>query len=297
MAETVLGIIGGSGLYQIPGLEEARWQAVETPWGPPSDEILTGRIGGMRLCFVPRHGRGHRHAPSDLPYRANIDAMKRLGVTDLVSLSACGSFREEMAPGDFVVLDQFVDRTVARPSSFFGSGCVAHVSLAHPVCARLSQAAARAARAAGVRVHEGGTYLAMEGPQFSTRAESRIWREVWGCDVVGMTAMPEARLAREAEIHYASVAMITDYDSWHPEHGSVDITEIVATMQANAGAARALVAALPGLLEGARAPCLERCDRALEHALLTAPEARDPALLARLDAVAGRVLNHNEGDA
>ncbi|ETX26763.1 S-methyl-5'-thioadenosine phosphorylase [Roseivivax isoporae] len=285
-----LGIIGGSGVYDLDGLEDAAWTTVGTPWGDPSDSILTGRLGGIDMAFLPRHGRGHVHAPAEVPYRANIDALKRLGVTDLVSVSACGSFREEMAPGDFVIVDQFIDRTVARPASFFGTGCVAHVSLAHPTCPRLSAAAAAAARAAGVRVHEGGTYLAMEGPQFSTRAESLMYRDAWGADVIGMTNMPEARLAREAEICYASVAMVTDYDCWHPDHDAVDVAAVVATLGANAASARALVAGLPGQLGPDRPPCPHGCDRALEHAIITAPGARDPAVLARLDAVAGRVL-------
>jgi len=290
MTETMIGVIGGSGLYDIAGLEGAAWQKVPTPWGETSDEILTGRLGGVAMAFLPRHGRGHVHSPSSVPYRANIDALKRLGVTDVISLSACGSFREEMAPGDFVVIDQFIDRTFAREKSFFGAGCAAHVSVAHPTCARLGDACAAAAHAAGVRVHRGGTYLAMEGPQFSTLAESRMYREVWGADVVGMTNMPEAKLAREAELCYASVAMVTDYDSWHPRHGEVDIGQIIATLQGNADKGRALAGGLPGLLGVARAACPHRCDRALDFAILTAPEARDPDVLARLDAVAGRVL-------
>ena len=284
-----LGIIGGSGVYEIEGLEEARWQEGSSPWGAPSDAILTGRLDGMELAFLPRHGRGHVHAPSDVPYRANIDALKRLGVTDLVSVSACGSFREEMAPGDFVVLDQFIDRTRARPASFFGAGCVAHVSLAHPTCPHLSEACAAAAEAAGVTVHRGGTYLAMEGPQFSSLAESRMYRD-WGCDVIGMTNMPEARLAREAELCYAAVAMITDYDSWHPDHGAVEITAILATLKGNSAAARRLIAGLPAWRAAAESACPAGCDHALDHAIMTAPDRRDPALLARLDAVAGRVL-------
>lgn len=286
----MIGIIGGSGIYEIAGLENAAWQQVDTPWGAASDAILTGRLGGMDMAFLPRHGRGHVHAPSDIPYRANIDALKRLGVTDIISLSACGSFRDDMAPGDFVIIDQFIDRTFARDKSFFGKGCVAHVSLAEPVCARLAQHCHDAASELGLRAHMGGTYLAMEGPQFSTLAESRLYRDVWGCDVIGMTNMPEAKLAREAEICYASVAMITDYDSWHPDHGAVDITQITRTMAENAAHARALVAQLPGLI-GTRAPCPHGCDHALDHALMTAPDKRDPALLARLDAVAGRVLS------
>lgn len=288
--QTRIGIIGGSGLYQLDSLQNPEWVSVATPWGDPSDQILTGVLDGVPMAFLPRHGRGHVHAPSGVPYRANIDALKRLGVTDVISVSACGSFREEMAPGDFVIVDQFIDRTVGRVSSFFGSGCVAHVSLAHPTCARLSAACAQAARAAGVRVHEGGTYLAMEGPQFSTLAESRLYREVWGCDVIGMTNMPEAKLAREAELCYASVAMVTDYDCWHPDHDQVDVAQVIATLGGNAAHARALVAGLPSLLGAARAPCPYGCDRALDHAIMTAADKRDPALIARLDAVAGRVL-------
>ncbi len=288
--EISIGVIGGSGLYEIEGLENPEWVTVESPWGAPSDAILTGVLDGVKMAFLPRHGRGHVHSPSSVPYRANIDAMKRLGVTDLVSVSACGSFREEMAPGDFVIVDQFIDRTFAREKSFFGAGLVAHVSLAHPTCARLSAACRLAGEAAGIKVHMGATYLAMEGPQFSTVAESKMYRESWGADVIGMTNMPEAKLAREAELCYASVAMITDYDSWHPDHGAVDISEIIATLTGNADKARSLVARLPALLGTTRAPCQHGCDRALEYALLTAPDARDPALLARLDAVAGRVL-------
>ncbi|MDX5413390.1 MAG: S-methyl-5'-thioadenosine phosphorylase [Rhodobacterales bacterium] len=288
--QTRIGIIGGSGLYQLDSLQNPEWVSVSTPWGAPSDQILTGVLDGVPMAFLPRHGRGHVHAPSDVPYRANIDALKRLGVTDVISVSACGSFREDMAPGDFVIVDQFIDRTRGRVSSFFGSGCVAHVSLAHPTCPRLSAACATAARAAGVTVHEGGTYLAMEGPQFSTLAESRMYREVLGCDVIGMTNMPEAKLAREAELCYASVAMVTDYDCWHPDHDQVDVAQVIATLGGNAAHARALVAGLPALLGAARAPCPHGCDRALEHAIMTAPDKRDPALIARLDAVAGRVL-------
>jgi len=288
--DTVIGVIGGSGLYEIAGLEAAEWVSVETPWGTPSDQILTGRLDGVAMAFLPRHGRGHVHSPSTVPYRANIDALKRLGVTDVISVSACGSFREEMAPGDFVIVDQFIDRTFAREKSFFGTGCVGHVSVAHPVCPRLSAACLAAARDLGLRVHNGGTYLAMEGPQFSTLAESRMYRS-WGCDVIGMTNMPEAKLAREAELCYASVAMITDYDSWHPDHGAVDITQIIQTLGKNADHARGLVARLPALLGAEREPCPHGCDRALDYAIMTAPGMRDPALLARLDAVAGRVLN------
>ena len=290
MSDTMIGVIGGSGIYEIEGLEDASWDAVATPWGDPSDQILTGTLDGVKMAFLPRHGRGHVHSPTSVPYRANIDALKRIGVTDVISVSACGSFREEMAPGDFVIVDQFIDRTFAREKSFFGPGCVAHVSVAHPTCPRLSAACLTAARDAGVTVHEGGTYLAMEGPQFSTLAESKMYRESWGCDVIGMTNMPEAKLAREAELCYASVAMVTDYDSWHPDHGEVDVTKIIETLLGNATKGREMVGRLPALLGAERAPCPHGCDRALEYAILTAPEKRDPEVLARLDAVAGRIL-------
>jgi 5'-methylthioadenosine phosphorylase len=285
----MIGVIGGSGVYQIDGLEGASWVRVKTPWGDPSDEVLVGRLDGVPLAFLPRHGRGHVHSPTEVPYRANIDALKRLGVTDLISVSACGSFREAFAPGDFVIVDQFIDRTFARSKSFFGTGCVAHVSLAHPTCPRLGAACAAAAQAEGITVHHGGTYLCMEGPQFSTLAESRLYRG-WGCDVIGMTNMPEAKLAREAELCYASVAMVTDYDCWHPDHGAVDVAKVIAVLTGNAARARGMVARLPALLGPVRAPCPHGCDRALDFALITAPERRDPALLAKLDAVAGRVL-------
>ncbi len=290
MAERMVGVIGGSGLYEVEGLAQPHWRTVETPWGAPSDSVLTGRLDGVAMAFLPRHGRGHPLDPASVPYRANVAAMKMLGVTDLVSVSAVGSFREAMKPGDFVIVDQFIDRTKGRAQSFFGPGCVAHVSLAHPTCRRLMDAAEAAAAAAGATVHRGGTYLAMEGPQFSTLAESRLYREVWGADVIGMTNMPEARLVREAEICYASVAMVTDYDSWHPDHGEVEVTEILKTAAANAETARRMLAALPGLL-GPHAPCPEGCDRALQHAIITARDARDPEMVGRLRPIAGRVLN------
>ena len=286
----MIGVIGGSGVYQIDGLEGASWVRVKTPWGKPSDEVLVGRLDGTAMAFLPRHGRGHVHAPSDVPYRANIDALKRLGCTDVVAVSAVGSLREDYRPGDFVIVDQYIDRTFARPKSFFGSGCVAHVGFAHPTCPRLSAACAAAARAAGVTLHASATYVAMEGPQFSTLAESRMYRS-WGADIIGMTGMPEAKLAREAELCYASVAMVTDYDCWHPGHDAVDVAQVIRTLTANAGNARALVARLPALLGADRAPCPHGCDRALDMALMTAPDKRDPDLLARLDAVAGRVLS------
>jgi 5'-methylthioadenosine phosphorylase len=288
--QTKVAIIGGSGLYDIEGLQNPKWVDVDSPWGAPSDAILTGELGGVDVAFLPRHGRGHVHSPSTVPYRANIDALKRLGCTDVISVSACGSFCEDMAPGDFVIVSDFIDRTFAREKSFFGTGCVAHVSVAHPVCARLGDAVELAARAAGVTIHRGGTYLAMEGPQFSSLAESKLYREVWGCDVIGMTNMPEAKLAREAELCYASVAMITDYDSWHPDHGSVDISDIIATLGANSKAAKSMVVDIAARLGQTHEACPCGCDRALDFAIMTAPEARDPALLAKLDAVAGRVL-------
>ncbi len=288
--QTMIGVIGGSGVYEIDGLSDANWQTVETPWGKPSDQVLTGSLDGVKMAFLPRHGRGHVHSPTTVPYRANIDALKRIGVTDVISVSACGSFREEMAPGDFVVVDQFIDRTIAREKSFFGTGCVAHVSVAHPTCSRLSDACFKATTDQGVTVHMGGTYLAMEGPQFSSLAESKMYRESWGADVIGMTNMPEAKLAREAELCYASVAMITDYDSWHPDHGEVEVSEIIKILTGNADNARGLVTRLPNLLGADRPPCPHGCDRALEYAVMTAPDARDPGLVAKLDAVAGRIL-------
>lgn len=290
MADAMIGVIGGSGLYAIEGLENPQWRVVESPWGTPSDAILTGRLGGTPVAFLPRHGRGHRLSPTDIDYRANIDALKRLGVTDILSVSACGSFREALAPGDFVLVDQFIDCTENREKSFFGRGCVAHVSMAEPACPRLRSELATAAEAAEIKLHVGGTYLAMEGPQFSTLAESRMYRQQWDADVIGMTNMPEAKLAREAEICYATVAMVTDYDSWHPDHGEVDITAILEVMHANVAKARDLIAAVMPRLGGPRAPCPYGCDRALEYAIITAEEARDPARLAKLDAVAGRVL-------
>jgi 5'-methylthioadenosine phosphorylase len=287
--QTMIGVIGGSGLYQIDGLEGASWVKVKTPWGTPSDEVLVGRLDGVPMAFLPRHGRGHVHSPTSVPYRANIDALKRLGCTDVISVSACGSFREEYAPGDFVIVDQFIDRTFAREKSFFGTGCVAHVSLAHPTCPRLGAACAEAAQAQGITVHRTGTYLCMEGPQFSTLAESRLYRS-WGCDVIGMTNMPEAKLAREAELCYASVAMVTDYDCWHEDHGAVDVAQVIAVLTGNAAKARGMVARLPALLGADRNPCPHGCDRALDFAIMTSPDKRDAELVAKLGAVAGRVL-------
>ena len=286
----VIGIIGGSGIYEVEGLENPQWVSIDSPFGAPSDSLLIGHLNGIKMVFLPRHGRGHTQSPSTINYRANIDILKRAGVTDIISMSACGSFREEMAPGDFVIIDQFIDRTFAREKSFFGPGCVAHVSVAHPTCTRLGQACFNAAKEQGVNVHMGGTYLAMEGPQFSTLAESKLYREVWGCDVIGMTNMPEAKLAREAEICYASVAMITDYDSWHPDHGEVDVNNIIKTLMGNANNAKELVTRLSKLLSKERPVCTQGCDRALEFAILTQVNAQDPKIIAKLDAVAGRVL-------
>ncbi len=288
MTQTVLGIIGGSGVYDIE-MDGAVWTAIASPWGEPSDEVRTGEIDGLKVVFLPRHGRGHRLSPTGINYRANIDVMKRAGVTDLVSLSACGSFRDELAPGTFVVVDQFIDRTFAREKSFFGNGCVAHVSVAEPVSPILAGHVEAAALSAGIPVRRGGTYLAMEGPQFSSIAESRMYR-TWGCDVIGMTNMPEAKLAREAEICYSTVAMVTDYDSWHSDHGTVDVTSILEVMQGNSANAKLLVTALAKALPQEHEACPVGSDTALEYALLTAPEARDAELMKKLDAVAGRVL-------
>ncbi len=287
--QPVIGIIGGSGLYDIPGLERKSWRRVETPWGDPSDELLEGWLGGVRCVFLPRHGRGHRLGPSDLNYRANIDALKRVGVTDVLSLSAVGSLKEELPPGHFVIVDQFIDRSFARAKSFFGAGCVAHVSVADPVCPRLGDALHVAAKDIGLPVTRGGTYLVMEGPQFSSKAESKLYRG-WDCSVIGMTNMPEAKLAREAELCYATVAMVTDYDCWHPSHGNVTVDMVVKVLLENADRARDLVAAVVPVIGAPRGLCPAGCDRALDHALITAPQARDPAILAKLDVVAGRML-------
>ena len=292
MADTidpVVGIIGGSGLYNIAGLEEQEWRRVDTPWGAPSDALLFGRLDGIRCVFLPRHGRGHPLSPSSLNYRANIDALKRSGVTDVLSLSAVGSLREELPPGHFVIVDQFIDRSFAREKSFFGAGCVAHVSVADPVCPRLGDALQAAAEALGLPVTRGGTYLVMEGPQFSTRAESQLYRS-WGCSVIGMTNMPEAKLAREAEINYATVAMVTDYDCWREGHDAVTVDAVIRVLLENADKARDLVRAVLPAIGAPRGLCRAGCDRSLDHALITAPDRRDPALLAKLDAVAGRVL-------
>ncbi len=289
MSAPVIGIIGGSGLYEIAGLADPVWRRIESPFGATSDEFCFGTLDGHQLVFVPRHGRGHPLPPSQINFRANLDALKRCGVTDIVSLSAVGSLREDLAPGDFVVIDQFIDRTFARAKSFFEAGCAAHVSMARPVCGRIGDTLLAAGAAAGIALKRGGTYLVMEGPQFSTLAESRLHR-AWGCDVIGMTNMPEAKLAREAEICYATVAMVTDYDCWHPGHDAVTVEMIMGVLTANAEAAKTLVRQVVPQLAVHPGPCSQGCQRALDHALITAPERREPALLARLDAVAGRVL-------
>ncbi len=290
MSEWVIGILGGSGLYDMEALENHEWISIETPWGMPSDDILFAELAGVKLRFIPRHGRGHRLSPSDVNYRANIDALKRAGCTDLLSISAVGSLKEAYAPGHFVMVDQFIDRTFKREKSFFGTGMVAHVSTADPVCMRLSGLAGDAAEKAGATVHRGGTYLAMEGPQFSTKAESHMYRQ-WGCDVIGMTNMPEAKLAREAELPYATMAMVTDYDCWHPDHGNVDVASVIAVLMQNADTARAAVKELVGVLaKTPRTASPQGIETNLDVAMITSPEARDPKLLAKLDAVAGRVL-------
>jgi 5'-methylthioadenosine phosphorylase len=286
---TVLGVIGGSGLYAIEGLKDARTEDIISPWGVPSDVVVRGRLGDVDLVFLPRHGRGHALSPSEINYRANIDVLKRAGVTDIISISAVGSLKEELPPGTFVIVDQFIDRTFARAKSFFGRGIVAHVGMGHPVCPKLADALEAAARGLRIPCQRGGTYLVMEGPQFSTQAESNLYRS-WGCAVIGMTNMPEAKLAREAEIPYATVAMVTDYDCWHPDHDHVDVATVVRVMNENASHARALIRAVAPMLGPYRVPSPLGIERVLDTAIITSPEARDPALAAKLDAVAGRVL-------
>jgi len=289
MARAVLGVIGGSGVYDLPGLKDVREERITSPWGEPSDALRMGRIGPTDVVFLPRHGRGHRYSPSDINYRANIDVMKRAGVTDIVSVSACGSFRPELAPGVFILVDQFVDRTHKRESSFFGQGCVAHVSMAHPVGPKLQQRIADAAAAEGIQVQRGGTYVCIEGPQFSSFAESMTYKNL-GYSVIGMTNMPEAKLAREAEITYATIAMVTDYDCWHPEHDAVDVAAVIAVARQNAEKAARLIARVARDFPAEHEPCPVRSDRALDGAIMTAPSARDPDLLRKLDAVAARIL-------
>jgi 5'-methylthioadenosine phosphorylase len=290
---TTLGVLGGSGVYDIAGLENPTWRRVVSPFGETSDEFLFGMLDGLEVVFVPRHGRGHRHSPSSINYRANIDALKRSGVTDLLSVSACGSLREDLPPGHFVLVDQFVDRTIARQSSFFGEGLVAHISMAHPTCDRLANFAHQCAAEAAIPVRRGGTYLAMEGPQFSSLAESRIYRS-WECDVIGMTNMPEAKLAREAEMCFLTVAMVTDFDCWHPDHAHVQVADVIRVLNENAEKAKQLIRLLARRLRDDRPNlCPHGCDRALDVALVTAPGARDPSMVAKLDAVAGRALGRS----
>jgi len=289
MSQASIGIIGGSGVYDIEGLTNQRWERVESSFGTASDELLFGELNGEKLAFLPRHGRGHKLPPSEVNYRANIDVLKRVGVTDVISVSAVGSLREDLPPGTFVIVDQFIDRTFEREKSFFGSGLVAHVSMAHPVCSRLGDHIAAAAKAAGIDAVRGGTYLVMEGPQFSTLAESNLYRN-WGCEVIGMTNMPEAKLAREAELCYATVAMVTDYDCWHPDHDHVSVEQIIKVLLANADKAKMLVShTVPRIAVDAKA-CECGCRSALQYALITSPEARDAAMVEKLQAVAGRML-------
>ncbi|MFO1133009.1 MAG: S-methyl-5'-thioadenosine phosphorylase [Hyphomicrobiales bacterium] len=288
MASSVLGIIGGSGIYDIP-MDNARWEKLASPWGEPSDAVRRGEIDGLPVVFMPRHGRGHVYSPSSINYRANIDVLKRTGVTDLYSLSAVGSLHEDLAPGTFVLVDQFIDRTFAREKSFFGTGCVGHVAFSHPVSPVLQDIAEAALKSEGITHARGGTYMVMEGPQFSTLAESQLYRS-WGAKVIGMTNMPEAKLAREAEISYCTIAMVTDYDCWHEDHGSVDVAKVIEVLKANSGNATRLVQRIAKDFPRQHPPCPAGSDRALDFAIMTAPEKRDPRLVAMLDAVAGRVL-------
>ena len=289
MTKSVLGIVGGSGLYDIPSLKKVHWETIASPWGEPSDQILFAELDGLPVRFLPRHGRGHKVPPSAINFRANIDALKRAGVTDLVSVSACGSLKEELPPGHFVIVDQFIDRTFAREKSFFGTGCVAHVSMADPVSPLLAIELEKACTSEKIAFTKGGTYLVMEGPQFSTRAESNLYRS-WGCDVIGMTNMPESKLAREAEICYATVAMVTDYDCWHAEHAEVDVAAVIKVLHANVDKAHRLIERLAREFPRQHPPCPIGSDRSLDVAIITPPDARDAAVIAKLDAVAGRVL-------
>ena len=290
----IVGILGGSGVYAIEGLKNAKWRRVASSFGQPSDALLFGELDGQKVVFLPRHGRGHVIPPSSLNFRANIDALKRAGVTEIISVSACGSLREDLPPGTFVIVDQFIDRTFARAKSFFGPGLVAHVGMGHPVCGRLGDALEAAAKAADIPVSRGGTYLAMEGPQFSTLAESNLYRS-WGCDVIGMTNMPEAKLAREAEMCYATVAMVTDYDCWHPNHDHVTVEAVVGVLLANAAKARALVRRAVPALGRRTGSCGRGCHTALESAIITSPEKRSRVMVKKLAAVAGRVLGTKKG--
>ena len=287
----VLGIIGGSGIYDIDGVENSEWVNVTTPYGNPSDKIFTGSINGITVAFLPRHGRGHLYSPNTVPYQANVYAMKFLGVTDILSISACGSLREDYKPGEFVIVDQFIDRTFARKKTFFDGACVAHVSVAHPVCGRLGKMVQQAMKALNISHHDQGTYITIEGPQFSTLAESLLYKDIWGCDVIGMTNMPEAKLAREAEICYASIAMVTDFDCWHPDHDNVEVTDIIKTLVANAATGKEMVKKVTEIAEAGRTPCENGCDTALEYAIISNPDMIPAAEKKRLGIIADRIFN------
>ena len=287
--KTCVGIIGGSGLYDLKSLQNTKWIDVSTPWGDPSDQILSGEINNLQIYFLPRHGRGHYHSPSTVPYKQNIYALKKLGVTNILSVSACGSLKEDLAPGDFVLVDQFIDRTYLREKSFFGKGCVAHVSLAHPTCNNFSKIIFEIGKKLEIKIQLGGTYMTMEGPQFSTLAESKLYKDNWKCDVIGMTNMPEAKLAKEAEICYTSLSMVTDFDCWHPDHDSVEVSDIIETLTNNSSKAQRIIESLPEFLESKKDLCSLGCNNALDNAIITAPEKRDPKVLKTLDVLLQRL--------
>ena len=287
--KTCVGIIGGSGLYDLKSLQNTKWIDVSTPWGDPSDQILSGEINNLQIYFLPRHGRGHYHSPSTVPYKQNIYALKKLGVTNILSVSACGSLREDLAPGDFVLIDQFIDRTYLREKSFFGKGCVAHVSLAHPTCNNFSKVIFEIGKKLEIKIQLGGTYMTMEGPQFSTLAESKLYKDNWKCDVIGMTNMPEAKLAKEAEICYTSLSMVTDFDCWHPDHDSVEVSDIIETLTNNSSKAQRIIETLPEFLKSNKDLCSLGCNNALDNAIITAPEKRDPKVLKTLDVLLQRL--------
>ena len=287
--KTCVGIIGGSGLYDLKSLQNTKWIDVSTPWGDPSDQILSGEINNLQIYFLPRHGRGHYHSPSTVPYKQNIYALKKLGVTNILSVSACGSLKEDLTPGDFVLVDQFIDRTYLREKSFFGKGCVAHVSLAHPTCNNFSKIIFEIGKKLEIKIQLGGTYMTMEGPQFSTLAESKLYKDNWKCDVIGMTNMPEAKLAKEAEICYTSLSMVTDFDCWHPDHDSVEVSDIIETLTNNSSKAQRIIETLPEFLKSNKDLCSLGCNNALDNAIITAPEKRDPKVLKTLDVLLQRL--------
>ena len=287
--KTCVGIIGGSGLYDLKSLQNTKWMDVSTPWGDPSDQILSGEINDLKIYFLPRHGRGHYHSPSTVPYKQNIYALKKLGVTNILSVSACGSLREDLTPGDFVLVDQFIDRTYLREKSFFGKGCVAHVSLAHPTCNNFSKVIFEIGKKLEIKIQLGGTYMTMEGPQFSTFAESKLYKDNWKCDVIGMTNMPEAKLAKEAEICYTSLSMVTDFDCWHPDHDSVEVSDIIETLTNNSSKAQRIIEALPEFLKSDKDLCSLGCNNALDNAIITSPEKREPKVLQTLDVLLQRL--------